>query len=91
VLSEVEEAIDDHVSSYREILTKTPLPSLVGGEGIQNHLEKACSEMSSLNSISHNSRGKESLKKGAVHGGIEMDFLPLNTRSARRLGIEKQL
>jgi len=91
VLSEVEEAITDHVSCYREILNRNPLSILVEGERIQNHFEKSCKDVSPLNLNSHFPRGKESLKKGAVYEGIEKDLSPLKTRSARRLGNEKQL
>jgi hypothetical protein len=33
--------------------------------------------------------GKESMLKGAIHRGLEKDFPPLKTRSARKLGSEK--
>jgi hypothetical protein len=45
VLTEVEEAIVDHVSSYREILTRTPLSIFDGGELIQNPMGKMSKEV----------------------------------------------
>jgi hypothetical protein len=90
VLIEVEEAIVDHVSSYRGILSITPLPIFDGGELLQNHLEKKSKEGIPLKIISHSLGGKDSMTKGVVHGGLEKDFSPLKTRSARKLGREKQ-
>jgi len=64
VLIEVEEAIIDHVSSYIEILTRTPLTIFYGGELIQNPMGKKSKYMIPLKPNSHSPGGKDSFTKG---------------------------
>jgi hypothetical protein len=85
----VEEAIVDHVSTYREILSISPLPKFVGGELLLKPLEKKNKGGNTKEFTTNRPMGKESMLNEAIHGGLEKDFPPLKTRSARKLGSEK--
>jgi hypothetical protein len=91
VLTKVEEFIVDHVSSYREILARTPLSIFDGGKLIKRPMGKKSKEMIPVKPMSHSLGGKDSLTKGVVREGIEKYFSPLNTISARNIGNEKHL
>jgi hypothetical protein len=91
ILSEVEEVIVDDIPSYREILTRTPFLIYDRGEFLKKPMGNMSKEVTPLNSITHRSGGQGFIEKGVVRGGIEKDFSPLKTRSARRLENKKQI
>jgi len=86
VLVEIEESLINFILSYRDILTTSPLPIFVGGDSISKTVEKKNKEEYLRGVSVPSSVGEASLLKGVVRGGLEKDFSPLKTRSARKLG-----
>jgi hypothetical protein len=90
VLSEIDETLINFIPSYRDILTQSPLSIYAGGEPVPKNLENLGKGENGRCESDHTSVGEVALLKGAVRGGLEKYFSPLKTRSARKLGKEKE-
>lgn len=89
-LTVIEESITDHIPSYRDVLSRTRLPIFYGRDSLSPTTEKKVKGTSgSSDSLIYEGRVID-IKKGAVWGGLEKDFSPLKTKSARRSGVEKE-
>jgi hypothetical protein len=90
LLSELDVSLFNFIPSYKDVLSRTLLSIYAGGEPVSNKLEKTGKGENDKCDPVHTSVGEAAVLKGAVRGGLEKDFSPLKTRSARRLGIEKE-
>jgi hypothetical protein len=66
------------------------LPIFVGGDLINKSVDKLEKEEVLRHMNAPLEAGEATLLKGVVRGGLEKDFSPLKTRSARKLGVEKE-
>jgi hypothetical protein len=89
--SEVEETILNFLPSYREVLTRTQLPIYAGGELILILVKRMGRRRGVGVDVLWSGDCGDALIKGAVLGGLETYFSPIKTRSARKLGKEKEL
>jgi hypothetical protein len=88
-LSEEEETLCNFLPTYREVLTLTQIPIFVGGVLLDN--QKTGKVEGSRGQGDGGCGCRNALIKGAVLGGLETYFSPIKTRSARKLGKEKEL
>jgi hypothetical protein len=88
--SEVEESVFCCLPSYRDVLSRTPLQVFDGGVLVTKPIERSGRVESSNKEGGRGSRIENSLIKGVVLGGLEKEFSPLKTRSARKLVKEKE-
>jgi hypothetical protein len=90
VMSEVRNYLLNFIPSYREVLTHSPLPIYAGGEILSNPGENIGKVEGARSTLTSGLGGEDALLKGVVLGGLENDFSSLKTRSARKLGKEKE-
>jgi hypothetical protein len=90
ILSEIDDSIINFIPSYRDILNRAPLSIYDGGEPVPKNLAKIGKGETGRCEPAQTLRGEAFLLKGAVRGGLEKDFSPLKTRSARKLVQEKE-
>ena len=89
VFSEMEEFVISFIPSYRDVLSQTALRVYDGGELLSKPIERFGKKESCRKEGGRGSRVDKSLLKGVVLGGLEKEFSPLKTRSARKLVKEK--
>jgi hypothetical protein len=77
--------------SYKEVLNRTSLPIYSGGESFPLTTDKAPTVEKLKRNIVCNGVGESTVLKGAIFGGLENNFSPLKTRSARKLGKVKEI